>query len=139
MKKDMRFLFIFFVSCAVGIFGCSSCPDAKMLIGSYYYSHNGVSSSKDSIFIYADGTYKYQYLASNGNVFNRQGEWKLDSLGCEILFKNFLFYSDEKSLSESMGGNWYSRVEVVDAEIRLMYSSEDNIYYAKSVAKDKKK
>lgn len=132
MKKDMRFLFIFFISCTMGITGCSSCPDSKMLVGSYYYSHNGFSSSKDSIFIYADGTYKYQHLASNGNVFDRHGEWKHDSVGCEILFENFLFFSDEKSFSGSQGGNWYSRVQVVDGEIRLMYSSEDNIYYAKA-------
>lgn len=114
------------------ITACSSCPDGKTMIGSYCYSHNGIPSSKDSIFIYADRTYRYQYIASNGNVFEREGEWKHDSLSCEILFKNFLFYSDEKSFTQAHGGNWFSRVQVIDGEIRLMYSSEDNIYYAKT-------
>ena len=118
----------------MGITGCSSCLDAKNLVGSYYYSHNGLSSSKDSIFIYADGTYKHQHLTFNKNIFDRHGEWEHESRDCRILFKNFLFFSDEKSFSGSQGGNWYSRVEVVDGEIRLMYSSEDNIYYARTVS-----
>lgn len=116
----------------MGITGCNSCPDAKMLVGSYYYSHNGVPSSKDSIFIYANGTYKFQHIVSNGDIFQRQGEWERDSLGCRILFKNFMFYQDEYSFSGSQGGNWISRVRLVDGELRLMYSSEDNIYYAKT-------
>lgn len=127
----MRVLFVLFISCAMGIAGCSSCPDSDMLVGSYCYSHHGFSSSQDSIFIYADGTYTYQHLASNGHVFDRHGAWKHDSPGCEILFENFLFFSDEKSFSGSQGGNWYSRVHVVDGVILLMYSSEDNIYFSK--------
>lgn len=127
----MKFLFILFISCTMAVTGCSSCPVTKLLSGKYYYSHNGVPSSKDSIFIYADGTYEFRHL-SNGKILKREGEWEHDSVRCMVRFKNFLFFSDEASFQKSQGGNWLSRVRVENGEIRLMYSSEDNIYYAKT-------
>jgi len=42
-----------------------------------------------------------------------------------------MFFNSEGPVYGTKGGNWYSKVTLVGDEIRLIYSSENNIYYKK--------
>jgi hypothetical protein len=130
MKKIFLFLLLSFS--AISFNGCSSgsIPTPKMLVGKYFYSHNGKPSLNECIWIYPDGSYKYQ-LTDSGQVFEVKDRWKFDSAYCEISFKKFRFRPDGPS------GTWISRVRMDGTEIKLMYSSEDNIYYSKKIVSEK--
>ena len=49
----------------------------------------------------------------------------MDELTGEVKFENFTFFND------SLRGNWYSKIKMEEGVVKLMYSSEDNIYYEK--------
>lgn len=110
------------------ILGCFSKPDKASLVGKYCFNR---SDSRDSIFINIDSTYTHQYISSEGEVFKVTGKWEYVSIDNEILFKDFVFFTDSGA-SDEPPGNWFSRIRTVgDTEIRLMYSSEDNIFFYK--------
>jgi hypothetical protein len=112
--------------------GCTSCPSSKMLYGKYSYKENKKSFENDFIYIYPEGNYKHQFYSTNGQVYECKGKWTYDSLGCEILFEDFEFFNNQGSRGLPLG-NWYSRIQVEDNNIKLMYSSEQNIHYSKAI------
>lgn len=110
------------------ILGCTSKPDTVNLVGKYCLNR---SDNRDSIFINTDNTYTHQYISNNGKLFEVKGKWEFDSLANEILFKDFVFFND-KGACELPPGNWFSKIQSVNnTEIRLMYSSEDNVFFFK--------
>ncbi len=110
------------------ILGCSFNPNKEILIGKYCLNR---SNNRDSIFIYIDNSYTHQYISNEGKLFQIKGKWEFSSLSNEILFKDFVFFND-KGVHELPPGNWFSRIRSVDdTEIRLMYSSEDDIFFYK--------
>lgn len=121
------------VLCRLSIFalaalGCSFAPDSKVLTGKYSLNR---APYKDSLFINQDNTYKHKFTKTSGQIFEADGKWKYDSLNAEILFKDFVFFSDAGA-DDLPPGNWYAKVEVTNAgEVRLIYSSEDRIYFSK--------
>lgn len=122
MKKLTSFLLII-------LFACSSAPSKDLLIGKYCLNR---AENRDSIFINKDYTYKHKYLSHTGKKFEIKGTWEYLPNTSEILFKEFLFFNDSE-IDERLKGNWFSKV-LIDAktkEIRLMYSSENNIYFFK--------
>jgi|GEM_PF-1487411 len=128
---NIRILFsLFCLSFAVAL-GCTRPrPDLKMFVGKYCFSRD----VKDSIIISTDSTYRHKFSASNGRVFEAAGKWEYDSIGQEIRFEDFIFFNDNGS-DGLPPGNWFSRVQMDDNEVRLMYSSEDNIYFLKKIKK----
>ena len=107
---------------------CSSRPEPKILIGKYSFS---AAPNQDSLFLNTNNTYKHKFSTGNGQIFEASGVWEYDSINQEILFKDFVFFNNSGS-SELPPGNWYSKVNLTNnGEVRLMYSSEDNVYYLK--------
>jgi hypothetical protein len=109
------------------ILGCSSKLNTENIPGKYCFNRN---NSRDSIFLFKNNKYKHQYINRDGKLFFIEGEWEYDSLNSEILFKDFTFFNEEGP-DELPRGNWFSKVNYVNDEIRLMYSSENNIYFSK--------
>lgn len=133
MKRLRNSLFFTLLCLCFALTGCTTCVDYEDLDGTYQYSVNGMFSSNDAIIIYTSGDYKYLRVYSDKSTFTRIGKWSFNDLTCEILFEDFIFSADKRTFSESKGGNWYSKVKLVDGEVRLMYSMEDNVYFAKSI------
>ena len=129
MRNKIILLLLLLYSIIIGC--CSSSPNTQTLVGKYFFNNYKNDSLKEFIVIYPDKTYKHQFKSDNGNVFENKGIWSYDSIGCEILFNDFLFFNNEGSLYGNKGGNWYSRIKMNDNEIKLMYSSENNIYFSK--------
>jgi len=107
---------------------CSSQPSPERLLpGTYCFTAWGI---RDSLFVSNDHTYRYEFYASDGKIYKSSGKWSYDSLGNEITFENFSFPNDQAN--NVPPGFWVSRVRITDkGEVHLMYSSEDNIYFAK--------
>lgn len=122
------FLSFLIVSSIIIILGCTQKGvDPKMLIGSYCFNEG---NDNDSLFLYADKTYTHKFIASNAKVFEAKGEWRYDSLGNEVTFEDFIFFNDEGA--DNPPGLWYSKVSLTkEGEIRLIYSSENNIFFSK--------
>ena len=99
---------------------CGDKIDEEKLYGQYVFSH----WSKDTLDIRPNGTYYYRTYVED-KILKNEGNWKLNSIGTEINFENFSF------LTNGLKGNWYSLIRTQDAEIHLMYASEENIYFKK--------
>lgn len=114
------------------LFSCTSCPDiSNQLPGKYFFNEYGNDSDVDIIELFDDNSYTHTFLSKRGQVFENSGKWEFNSLNCEILFSDFIFYNKAGPVFGSLGGNWYSRVRLEEDRIKLMYSSENNIYYNK--------
>lgn len=106
---------------------CSQSPSESLLPGKYCFNAWGI---RDSLFVNKDHTYRYEFYANDGKIVKTSGQWSYDSIGSEITFENFSFPNDK--IDNLPPGYWVSRVRVTDkGEVHLMYSSENNIYFAK--------
>lgn len=113
------------------IAGCSNHPDPKMLVGKYYFNKFSKDFENDLLLVNGDSSYTHRFLASDGHVWEANGSWEYDSIGGEVLFKNFRFFIDSGP-TDLPPGNWYSKVTVTEeGEVRLIYSSENNIFFSK--------
>ena len=125
---------IIFVPLAIFTFiisGCSDCPNKEDLVGKYYYSLNGHPSDQDTIFVFANGTYKSQYSPATGVFYERIGQWKFDTVDCRIEFEDFISGGQFLDTIRIKGG-WNPKIQEVDGEIRLIYASDINHYFAKT-------
>jgi hypothetical protein len=114
---------------------CANHPDVKLLVGSYSYNIFSKDSKRDSLYLNSNYTYKHVFHTTDNRIVQSSGNWEYDSLGGEVLFKNFQFF-DESGSSEFPPGNWYSSVTVTkNGEVRLIYSSENNVYFSKKSTK----
>jgi hypothetical protein len=114
----------------IGGLGCANRPSPKMLVGKYCFNKFNKDSNNDSLFVNENNHYKHRFWTTNGRIFESSGKWRYDSIEQEILFEDFMFFRDEGS--NLPPGNWFSKVKVADdGEVRLMYSSEDDIYFKK--------
>ena len=128
---DTKKLFGLIFCAVISIVGCSNHPDSKILAGKYCFNRFDKDSQNDLLFVNGDNSYKHKFVASDGHVWEANGKWEYDSIGGEILFKDFRFFNDAGP-TDLPPGNWYSKVIVTDkGEVRLMYSSENNIYFSK--------
>lgn len=125
----MKKLFLYLGIIPLIVLGCSSKPNREQLVGKYCFNK---TDNRDSIFINNDNTYKHTYITSDGKLLEIIGNWEFDSNTSEILFKEFMFFNDHGGTYESTRGNWYSNVKLIDDEIRLIYSAENNIYFYKN-------
>ncbi|HTD98845.1 MAG TPA: hypothetical protein VK668_06140 [Mucilaginibacter sp.] len=98
--------------------------EPEMLFGKYCFNNGGT----DSIIIYKDHTYKHKYVTGSNKVYEGTGKWKWNIN--EIDFHDFTFYNDKGSAGS---GLWISKVESTDNEIKLIYSSENDIYYSQKL------
>jgi len=127
---NIKILLVLLVLSIAIAMGCSSHQDSKGLVGTYCFNRFSKNSRNDSLFVNNDNKYKHKFWASNGQVFEASGVWKYDSVEQEIQFMDFMFFNDYGS--NLPPGNWFSKVLIADnGEIRLMYSSENNIYFMK--------
>jgi hypothetical protein len=107
--------------------GCNKHPSPKALVGKYRFSNR---SMNDSLFVNQGNTYKHVFYSIDGRIFEVSGTWEYDSIGGEITFRDFSFFNNEGSTMPR--GFWHSRVRITDqGEVHLMYSSENNQYFAK--------
>ncbi len=120
---------IFGIAICILIFNtsCIQSPLERLLPGTYCFSAWGI---RDSLFVKKDHTYQYEFYATNGEISKSSGKWSYDSLAGEITFENFSFPNDK--IDKLPPGYWVSRVRVTDkGEVHLIYSAENNIYFAK--------
>jgi hypothetical protein len=109
------------------ITSCSQPPPESALPGTYCFSTWNVH---DSLFVNKDRTYRYEVYYASGKISTSSGKWEYNSFGGEITFENFSFPNSEGNGIPP--GYWHSKVRVTDkGEVHLMYSSENNIYFAK--------
>lgn len=129
MRDKAKFQLIFLMLCFIigTILGCSDVKP-EMLPGRYSFN----DAYRDSIIIYRDSNYTHKYISSSGRLFTSNGTWKFNKVGNRIIFNNFVFFNDEGSLNRD-GGYWDAKVKVSSNELRLIYSSEDNIYFFKKL------
>lgn len=115
---------LFFLVLAIG---CSTKFDSRILIGKYYFDGQKYS---DTIFIQDSGRYIHKCITNNGDVVQFTGSWEYNNATNEVLFKDFM---DLGTLADGLRpANWYSKIKLTsDGEVRLVYSSENNIYYRK--------
>lgn len=101
--------------------------DEKLLPGAYCHIHD----KRDSIFMYADKTYKHTYYRSDGTVMNQSNTWLYKSDLNDIFFESFLFYNDGEGVdSKDYTGSWPTKPFVGEkGEIKLRYS--ESVYYVK--------
>jgi hypothetical protein len=130
----MKILILIFLLLAVALFLFISNHDyktdePKALDGKYCFNKGG----PDSIIIFKDHTYKHKHIAVSGIEYENHGKWSWNI--SEIDFHDFTFYNNEGP----SGGNglWISRVVNSNDEIRLIYSSENGIYYYKKLTTQK--
>jgi hypothetical protein len=125
MYKKLLFNLIGF---AIIILGCSSQLNSPIFIGKYCLN---APPFNDSLFLTEDSTYLHKFITSNGSLYQVRGKWKYNSNTDEILFRDFVFFNDSGT-DKLPPGNWFSKVYISDeGEVRLVYSSEDNIWFIK--------
>jgi hypothetical protein len=126
MKKNILFLLI---GCLT-LLACSSSTkesavNIKDILGRYAYNQNTL----DSILIYSNNTYRHLYYRSDGKLFELSGVWRYDSTISYIFFDDFVGLTD--SGPTGLKGTWGPKVLFQEGELRLIYSDENNIYYAR--------
>jgi hypothetical protein len=104
-------------------------PEPVALCGKYNFNTNVL----DSIVIFKNHTYKHKYITTSGKEYAETGKWNWNMN--EIDFHDFSFYNNEGPSGGS--GNWMSKVEETDNEVRLIYSSDDDSYYSKKAISQK--
>ncbi|MDB5136693.1 MAG: hypothetical protein JWP37_3296 [Mucilaginibacter sp.] len=125
VKMKIIVLVFFSVSVALFLFIVNHdyrTVEPKTLCGKYSFNGGGL----DSITIFNDHTYKHKFITVSNKQYTETGKWKWNLN--EIDFYNFAFFNDK---GPSGRGLWMSKVAETDKEIRLIYSSENNICYFK--------
>lgn len=112
-------LFLLSILTLILFSSCSQKVDKEQLVGKYVSN-----THPDIIELKSDFTYLHS-LKGKDTTYLDSGTWKLDESGNNIIFKNFTFFDDIPP------GNWYSKIKIDDG-IKLMYSSEDNVFYKKT-------
>lgn len=122
MKLIFRLLVVILIS------GCHLCPETNKLIGEYYF----IQDKNNKIYINPNYEYRHTYLTNNGEFYECSGKWSYNSSSCRIIFEDFVPLGESGPLyGVHTDSYWDSRVIVEGDEIKLMYSSENNIYYLK--------
>jgi len=107
---------------------CFQKVEQEMLIGTYVFNEENCI---DTIIILPNKKYIHKYKSNYGKNYKSYGNWKYDSNLKEIDFHDFVFYNDEGG---DIPGLWIPKViKTRDGEIRLIYSSENEIYYKKLI------
>lgn len=121
---------LMFVLCQLisTVTACQNNVDKKLIVGKYCLNRE---SGRDSLFVRSNGSYTHSYFSSSGRTFESTGKWKLDERNAELLFEDFVFFNDSGA-GELPPGNWYSRVRQDESGVKLMYSSESDIYFLKA-------
>jgi hypothetical protein len=123
----MKKLLIFFLS-LFALLGCIRQVTPKTMIGKYCLNR---ASGRDSIYIYDNQTYVHRFYALNHRVFECKGNWEINKTVNSIKFKNFIFFTDA-GRDGLPSGDWDSKIETSSGgKVRLIYSSEDDIYFEK--------
>ncbi|XHR97704.1 hypothetical protein ACFJIV_14210 [Mucilaginibacter sp. UC70_90] len=116
-------VFLFLAVCLLCFISCSNNIDPNQLAGTYI-TNNG---SSESIIITKDHAYKHIFRTKSGCAFENKGTWTYDSRTKQISFNYFIFQLDMPA------GTWVSKVKTTyKGEIRLIYSSEEDLYYMKN-------
>lgn len=119
-----RVIYIISLSIILLSIGCFRQVDKNLLIGVYTLNTDPL----DSIYIYKNSSYLHRFRNAKGQIYECKGKWSYN--GRSIDFDDFIFYN---SSGPSTGqGLWSSKVIDENGEIRLNYSSENNIYYKKN-------
>jgi hypothetical protein len=122
MKKSLILVLAF------ALVGCVRKVDPKAMIGKYCLNR---ASNRDSIYIYGNHTYAHRFNTLDHRVFECKGKWGINKSANEIKFENFIFFTDA-GRDGLPPGDWDSKIETSsDGKVRLVYSSEDNIYFEK--------
>ncbi len=114
--------------CLLLFFSCSRSPSKNDLIGKYSFNMTDYNNltAVDSIKINSDGTYEYWITDETNVLFSNRSNWSYDSIREFILFENF-----DYNVGGIPTGNWFSKVVIEENEVRLIYSSEENLYFFK--------
>lgn len=98
--------------------------DSNLLPGKYADDING----RDSIFVYADKSYKHTYHRADGKVKSQTGTWRFDPN--DIFFEHFVFYNDGEPGGDGyFSGTWSPRVFVTENQVKLRYS--ERVFYVR--------
>lgn len=132
--KQITFLIAMNRSTSIIIFlllltSCLNFFKEEQLIGEYYLN-NG--NNNDLIILNEDHTYLHRYKTNFGKQYESSGTWEYDNGYGKIVFDGFVFYDEEGSKNRP-DGTWGSSVSVNrNGEIKLYYSTENEIYYTNS-------
>jgi len=109
------------------VVGCFHGSDPKNLCGNYFLNVD----TRDSLFVNLDGSYIHKYSSKQGEIFQSSGDWEYDSIRQRVIFKDFRFFSD-MGADDLPPGEWRPKIDYSNSnEVRLIYSSEDNVYFKK--------
>lgn len=122
MKEEALLAFLL-TTCVCCIFsGKGDIVNKKELTGRFVFQAN----NQDTIDVNSDGTYS-NYRWWQGKRLKNSGTWIYDSLNSRVNFKGFSFLTDIIDIADSTfvsQGNWNTRVESMNNEIRLIYASD---------------
>ncbi len=106
-----------------------ACSDNDVEIHQLYgvYDYNK-ENYIDTIQLLKDSSYIHTHQTTNGTIYRNEGTWKFDSKLREVVFDDFIFYNEQGG---DVPGFWIPKVKNVENEIRLIYASEENLYYRK--------
>jgi hypothetical protein len=138
MKRTNILFCLLITSVGCSYFGQGDKPKRKDLTGRFVYQEN----NRDTIDVNSDGTYS-NYTSLNGRKLQNSGTWIYDSLGGRVVFQDFSFLTDSIDIGDSTfvpRGNWDTRTEIENNEIRLIYASDTyKGYFLKIDSVDRKK
>ncbi len=104
---------------------CSENIKPHQLAGTYVYN---IPNNIDTIKILENGNYIHISQSAKGETLNNKGIWEFDQKFNEIVFNDFIFYNED---GKGACGDWISRVKNIKNEIRLIYASEEGLFYKK--------
>jgi hypothetical protein len=122
------FVLLLEISLCITIISCRSNNriSKNELVGLYAFNQ-----MSDSIELRSNNTYYHYYTTVDNKKYENTGFWNFNLEHNEIIFQNFSFFN-ESGTDGLPKGSWISRINNSNGKLKLMYSSENNIYYVKT-------
>jgi hypothetical protein len=114
---------LFIINCIIFFVACSR-VQTNELYGKYVF--NGYSN--DTIYILQTYEYIHLYNSDNNTICKQTGKWNFDTIAQYLNFYGFNFSNSCESTSSYY---WAARVKKKDNYIRIIYASEENLFYQK--------
>lgn len=121
----MKKILFLFCSILTFILSCNYTNQRNDMQGKYIGNEE---FRTDTILIINDSVYCHFGMNVHSQIsFNDTGRWSLTK-DDEILFKDFIFYQNEKEFLVNIKGNWFSRIYNKNDTIHLNISDKKKYY-----------
>lgn len=110
------------------VFACSQSIDENRMYGTYKWNKGNENMA---LSLEHDHTNRYGLVNDSTGQFGIVGTWEFRSINNELVLRNFQFLNGD-GRSEFPRGNWFSQVKEFEGEIRLIYSSENELFFLKN-------